>query len=785
MDTPITPNPMDVGMATGPAPIPAAPSAIQPNPAAQSTQSTAQPGDNSNAPDASTPAAKGMPPALVNNPQVPSQKIAAQIDANKNSVAPAHKSFYDKAVEIMGGPQRTVTSIDAAGNITRTPVRPKPWAFGMALALDVLSGAMAGGSQKNATDAFQAGQAKAKQQQDAVKQANLENDATARADQRYKLEITESNMRLYQAGVTAAKTSLEAAQAFGDNQKVITEPLLDGTIQLPPNASMERKSMDDTAASVANGQTNITKDILFAVGDAQPSRDRNGNQIVIDGKPQTKHDYLIIHGVGPDGKIPFTKAMQDECDKFGVKNIPAAGIGEPPWSFSDIAKGLAQVSSLKNGEMILQMHHDDAHDMLPDHEAQDIDIAKAVKDNPEWNKAVDLLAQAQHSLPGANTHIEDILNVVGQKSVSAQGLLMNYLGLKAKDLDTLHNQRINAAAEAANVKPTGAEIDAQKRLDILTKDPINTANADSIIAAHNKPTAGIVIPEDRYNQAIAFNDQQTTQAGKKAGAEARAKTAAEASGPEIQQLAKDIVGGDLAKVGDVTSYRGGQRIALANALHAEAIAQGKDPNDWSATALKTKADMYEDYKKGKTSDNIQAFDAFLGHANDAMDANDSWRRTGSRLINKPLNEFTKNLKNDPGYISFITALEPVRKEFMSFLNANRAEHESDLKIMQTVLDDAQTPANIETALKQLGKSADIRLRSIGTKWTNTMHQPFPNLISNDGKMTLQRMGIGGNQAAKTVTLQGQKIPVNADGTVTVKGYNYSIGADNRTLTLVK
>ena len=362
---------------------------------------------------------------------------------------------------------------------------------------------------------------------------------------------------------------------------------------------------------------------------------------------------------------------------------------------------------------------------------------------------------------------------------------MNYLGLKAADLDTLHNQRVTAEAEAKNVKPTGAETDAQKRLDILTKDPINTANADSIIAAHNKPTAGIVIPEDRYNQAIAFNDQQTTQAGKKAGAEARAKTAAEASGPEIQQLAKDIVGGDLAKVGDVTSYRGGQRIALANALHAEAIAQGKDPNDWSATALKTKADMYEDYKKGKTSDNIQAFDAFLGHANDAMDANDSWRRTGSRLINKPLNEFTKNLKNDPGYISFITALEPVRKEFMSFLNANRAEHESDLKIMQTVLDDAQTPANIETALKQLGKSADIRLRSIGTKWTNTMHQPFPNLISDDGKMTLQRMGIGGNQAAKTVTLQGQKIPVNADGTVTVKGHNYSIGADNRTLTLVK
>jgi len=161
-------SPADVGMATGPAPIPAAPSAIQPNPAAQSTQSTAQPGDNSNAPDASTPAAKSIPPALVNDPQVASQKAAAQVDANKNSVSPPHSLLYRKALEMIGGPH-TQATVDANGQITRTPVQPKPWALGMALALDVLSGAMAGGSQKNTTDAFQAGQAKAKQQQDAVK----------------------------------------------------------------------------------------------------------------------------------------------------------------------------------------------------------------------------------------------------------------------------------------------------------------------------------------------------------------------------------------------------------------------------------------------------------------------------------------------------------------------------------------------------------------------------------------------------------------------------------------
>jgi hypothetical protein len=117
----------------------------------------------------------------------------------------------------------------------------------------------------------------------------------------------------------------------------------------------------------------------------------------------------------------------------------------------------------------------------------------------------------------------------------------------------------------------------------------------------------------------------------------------------------------------------------------------------------------------------------------------------------------RNAENDTNYTAFTTALEPVRKEFMSFLNANRAEHEADLKIMQTVLNDTNSPAQIETALKQLGKSADIRLAAIGRKYQNTMGASFPNLISDDGKQTLQRMGItsktspaASNQAAPTV-----------------------------------
>ncbi|PYX33184.1 MAG: hypothetical protein DMG77_00755 [Acidobacteria bacterium] len=110
-------------------------------------------------------------------------------------------------------------------------------------------------------------------------------------------------------------------------------------------------------------------------------------------------------------------------------------------------------------------------------------------------------------------------------------------------------------------------------------------------------------------------------------------------------------------------------------------------------------------------------------------------------VRQPLNWLATNATNDTNYIAFTTSLEPVRKEFMSFLNANRAEHEADLRTMQTVLSDTSTPAGIEVALKQLGKSADIRLAALGRKYLNTIGSPFPNLISDEGKQTLQRMGI--------------------------------------------
>jgi hypothetical protein len=685
---------------------------------------------NSNQPDASTPAAKSIPANLVNNPAVPTQKMAAQADANKNSPAPAHSMLYNKAIEMTGG-QRYTTTIDADGNTVRTPIQPKPWALGLALALDVLSGGLAGASATGPGrfgKAAEAGAAVADKQRAAVQQANQQQDEQAQNDQKYKLAVTEANMRNHQTALLVGKEDQAISQTYADSFKPLAEPLMNGNQVLPEGVSVTQPQFEtDATAAIKNGKTNVTHDFLMPVGDAIPMRGANGDTVMQNGHAVYGHNYITVHGADKfqaSLNADLVKKLQS-VGYFMQDGKPANINPNSPWPFADLAKKSADYASIMAGEQIMQRHKDDAHDLLGKDTEDLSGLADAVRKDPTMRDAVRLFSQAANTV--GNSHIDEILNAMSRVDANKAGMIADYLGLKGDDLNQIANKRLQEEAEA-KAKPTPAEkIDSPDKANAVLADPSESAT--------------------RKTQAKAFLKGSTATAAGKAAAEATAKTNAETNSGDVQQAARNVVSGDLTNLKDITSMRGGQRTAMFNAIHDEAVSQGKNPNDWGPAALKTKADMWEDYREGKTSNNITAFDAFLGHANDAMDANDAWRRSGSPLINKPLTWLAKNADNDTNYTAFTTALEPVRKEFMSFLNANRAEHEGDIKTMGTVLSDSSTPAQIETALKQLGKSADIRLAAIGRKYQNTMGTSFPNLISDDGKQTLQRMGITSKTSA--------------------------------------
>jgi hypothetical protein len=526
----------------------------------------------------------------------------------------------------------------------------------------------------------------------------------------------------------------------------------------------------------------VTRDMFIPHGDPVAVLDpTTGKQREDENHvPLWENNYYVIDA---KGKGVLTQELQDMMYKNGKMRGPDGERVNVPttseYPMAAIGKYAVENSQIQTAEEQLEDHK---NDLLGDKAGPRLDMSDIVAKDPQMMDAV----KDYSRFIGAGDIDDVFAAMMANGKGNSAAKLMNLMGVTPDDVRDFENQKAKEAAEAKNVKSNPAQLDAQKRSDMLMKDPITSATVESIIAAHDKPAGGITVPEDRYRQAVAYDAQVVKQAGLKAGSEAANKAKEDANEPEMKTLAKNIVSGDLAKLSDVTTYRKDQRAALSIALHDEAVAEGKDPRDWSATALETKASMWKDYKEGKTSNNIQAFDAFLGHAGDAMEQNEDWRRTNSPLINKPLNWLAKNATNDEHYEAFTDALEPVRKEFMSFLNANRAEHVEDIRTMQTVLNDAKTPAEIETALKQLGRSADIRLRSVGTKWRNTIHSEFPNLISDDGMRTLQRMGVrdgNGNpstSAAKAFkAADGTTYNIGTDGTFAAHGAQYKVGPDGK------
>jgi hypothetical protein len=464
-----------------------------------------------------------------------------------------------------------------------------------------------------------------------------------------------------------------------------------------------------------------------AIGsDGRQVTDKNGN-------PVEELTYSIVNGTT---QVPLSQDDYDKFSKYGLMKGAKDGFKVPEGA--TVSGSTQALMNYKIG--LYDQTEREVNQVREAAGLEPINIASEIKKNPGLGTSI----ESWHN-DAASNNPADQYNTVKGVHPNAAGSILNLMG---GDSALQKYQAKNQGTDFKNVD------EARKK---LADDSANVkVNGDGTVAYTGKDS-GVQDAANYLN--LTVRQERGASAGKTAD-DLKAKQAAETNSGDVQETARNIVGGDLAQLNDVVSRKGEDRRAMMNAILDEAKKQGKDPADFSPTALKTKSEMYQDYRQGKTSNNIAAFDAFLGHANDAMDANDSWRRSGSPLINKSLSWLAKNATNDTNYIAFDTSLEPVRKEFMSFLNANRAEHAEDLKTMQTVLNTDNSPAQIETALKQLGKSADIRLAAIGRKYQNTMGTPFPNLVSDEGKQTLARMGINsksvGQASQQTSSQNGQK-----------------------------
>ena len=132
----------------------------------------------------------------------------------------------------------------------------------------------------------------------------------------------------------------------------------------------------------------------------------------------------------------------------------------------------------------------------------------------------------------------------------------------------------------------------------------------------------------------------------------------------VEETAQSLAKGDLTNIRDVTGMMSGQR------LRVYARAKEINPN-FSTSELQRQINMENFVTTGKMGDNIQAFGTFLEHAGNLSDVVQNIRLSGSPAVNKPLNWWREHMSGTHEYQELLTALEPVKKEYESFLLGNR------------------------------------------------------------------------------------------------------------------
>ena len=709
-----------------PAPVPA-PSPVQPQGQGPSGQNppTAVPSGQQNQPPQTNPSASsGQPQQQPNQPSL-------------------HARIFDKILRGMtGGPVRIV---GPNGDIQEVP--QSRTTMGKSIVAAALAGLMTPSHYRETpygpvrdysadmAGAAQAGQAAfARPQQQAQEQSNLQ--------QTRKLFTLQNNVKLVQqAAAMAHQQHAVLDDVVKTNTEKFANPLAEWDKQRPAGEDSIFVNKGMTSQEVLNSGHSLTDHNVYIDG-KQMKPDQFG---VLEPEPT----YTVLRTTNKDGSpisLKLPQEVTDELGKFnkGYEQAYTATGGNVIVPINNYMDAIHTYHTLNSVESFMNRVQKDVN---PD--GSKINLAAAYKNDPAgmWNA----IQQAENALaagngrPGENTE-DAILSRVAATPGGSQ--LLNLVGTP-QQVEDWKNGLIAARNEAANKNPGKAPVDPAK---------IQGLPALAASLGLSKPQTAVALAKipktvDEYDavlkgmQSQANTNTQTNLADKRDSGDP----------DEIKRTASYVVDGVPGSLQQMTSMRGKEKSATNLAILDEAKRRGLNPVNFGPAALDAKATMLKDYsenKPGTTGQNLTAFDAFLSHAGEALDASTAWQRANSPLLNRPLNWLAENAKDDPTYQQFKDALVPVRSEYMSFLNANRAEHTADIATMQTVLDDKATPKTIVAALQQLSKSADARLAAIGNRYLGTMGTTYPNLVSANGRAALQRFGV----ASQSIPLS-QNLPI--------------------------
>lgn len=290
-----------------------------------------------------------------------------------------------------------------------------------------------------------------------------------------------------------------------------------------------------------------------------------------------------------------------------------------------------------------------------------------------------------------------------------------------------------------------------------TELPANSISNGDYLKVHAADEAAIlnasiaqrkqVDEEKKTNSTVNLQGAQAGEArakGRQATVEAENASGGTAGpgegGSNMEQTARMMVHGMASP--SLLSKRAkeyNQLLPLANRI---SMAETGKPFDaeLSESRYQARKKTIEEFASGTQGDQIQAFNTFLGHAENLSNTVNQLRTTNSPLLNVPLKALRK-AAGESQYAAIEPGVEAVRKEYQNFLSNNRALHLDDIKEGNNLLNDDMSLAQMQAAMKGFAGTAITRVGTLNDRHRRVVGGDAPDLLNDGSRAAIQHFGL--------------------------------------------
>jgi len=156
--------------------------------------------------------------------------------------------------------------------------------------------------------------------------------------------------------------------------------------------------------------------------------------------------------------------------------------------------------------------------------------------------------------------------------------------------------------------------------------------------------------------------------------------------------------------------------------------------------LKSYTQAYKDLApSGKLGTQVTSYNTFLRHVGNLYNSIDELQNSGYPDWNHTVN-WLRAHSGDPRVKTFLAKLDPVQKEFQSFLLNNRALYSEDRDTAQKMLSLDDAPQAMKATLATLIHTGNDRLAEANESFKRTTGEDIPDLLSPQAQKVIGSVG---------------------------------------------